>query len=113
MLTSHNKCADRLASAWMTSSPFHRVSSAFSTASAPRKGSVGGPVLLLTAVLCCAATVAYVHVSQRTAQEKMHQAVVMDKAKLRARRAAERKAADKLTSTQTTADRTPAQSGSA
>ena len=67
-------------------------SSAFSTWSAPGRGGVGGSLLLVSAVLCCGGIVAYVHTSQKTAQEKMHRAVVMDKQRLKARRRAEREA---------------------
>jgi len=91
----------------VTPSPFRL----FSTSSAPRKGGGGSTALLVSAVLVCGAIVAYVHTSQKTAQEKMHRAVVLDKEKLKARRAAQREAERKQTSSQTT-ESDAAQSGS-
>ena len=86
----------------ITTSPFRLLSSSFSTSSKPRSSGSGSSVLLASALLCCAGIIAYVHVSQKTSQEKMHRAVVVDKERLKARLAAQREAARQQTNSGTT-----------
>ena len=102
IVATRSTTSSHLRHAAVAYSPSRRLSSSSSTPPTPRK-SGGGTALLVSAVLCCGAVIAYVHVSQRTAQEKMHRAVVLDKEKLRARRAAQRAATANQAATATAA----------